>query len=292
MTRFAALLVAMVLAVPAGAQDAAPPTSERPVPRPEDAPAVPEEAPAAPRKAPSVSEIAPLGTVPLRFPPQTAGDETESAAEAGPTIAPQPGQRDLLRLDDAAQASCMVALRDLAVVFEEVEAIVPDDDVHCGILQPVSVSEIAPGVALVPPAVIRCPTALALAAWVQDFVLPAASRLDDRGALTVIENGSGYMCRRRNNQVEGALSEHAFGNAFDVMGFRFEDGPPVMIEPRRGQGSLAEAFQNAVRASACLEFSTVLGPGSNASHDDHLHLDIVERDSGFRLCEVSGAVAE
>lgn len=296
MTRFAALLVAMVLAVPAGAQDAAPPASERPVPRLENAPAVPEEAPAVPQSAPAVSEIAPLGTVPLRFPPQTASDQTDSAAEAeaeaGPTIAPRPGQRDLLRLDDAAQASCLVALREMAVVFEEVEAIVPDDDADCGILQPVNVSEIAPGVALVPPAVIRCPTALALAAWVQDFVLPAASRLDDRDTLTAIDNGSGYICRRRNNQAHGALSEHAFGNAFDVMGFRFDQGPPLMVEPRKGQGSLAEAFQNAVRAAACLEFSTVLGPGSNASHDDHLHLDIVARDSGFRLCEVSGAVAE
>lgn len=278
MMRIGAVLVAMAIAAPAGAQDAAPTASERPVPRLENAPAV--------------SEIPLLGTVPLRFPPQTASDQTDSAAEADPTIAPQPGQRDLLRLDDAAQASCLVALRELAVVFEEVEAIVPDDDVDCGILQPVNVSEIAPGVALVPPAVIRCPTALALAAWVQDFVLPAASRLNDRDALTAIDNGSSYMCRRRNNQAHGALSEHAFGNAFDVMGFRFDQGPPLVVEPRKGQGSLAEAFQNAVRAAACLEFSTVLGPGSNASHDDHLHLDIAARDSGFRLCEVSGAVAE
>ncbi|MEO6301119.1 MAG: extensin family protein, partial [Paracoccaceae bacterium] len=36
-------------------------------------------------------------------------------------------------------------------------------------------------------------------------------------------------------------------------------------------------------------FSTVLGPGSNTSHDDHLHLDIMARDNGFRLCELGGA---
>ena len=131
----------------------------------------------------------------------------------------------------------------------------------------------------------RCPTALALAAWVQDFVLPAAGRLSDRGALTAIENGSGYICRRRNDQVDGALSEHAFGNAFDVMGFRFEKGPPLRIEHSSPQGSMTDAFQAAVRATACLDFATVLGPGSNAFHDDHLHLDIIARDNGFRLCE-------
>jgi hypothetical protein len=198
----------------------------------------------------------------------------------------------VLRLDAAPYASCLAALRDKGIVYEEVAAIVPDKDADCGILQPVKVSQIAPGVALVPAAVLRCPTARALGAWVQDFVLPAAARLDGRGALTAIENGSGYMCRRRNNQVDGALSEHAFGNAFDVMGFRFEHGSPLMIGPAKAKDSLASAFQNAVRAAACLDFSTVLGPGSSESHDDHLHLDIMARDSGFRLCELSGAVQQ
>jgi hypothetical protein len=52
---------------------------------------------------------------------------------------------------------------------------------------------------------------------------------------------------------------------------------------------MAEAFQDAVRGAACMDFSTVLGPGSNASHADHLHLDIIARTSGYRLCEQSGA---
>ena len=110
--------------------------------------------------------------------------------------------------------------------------------------------------------------------------------------MTAIENGSGYTCRRRNNQVDGALSEHAFGNAFDVMGFRFELGSPVMVGPGKSQDGLASAFQAAVWASACLDFATVLGPGSNASHEDHLHLDIKARENGFRICELGAAVDE
>lgn len=263
MMRVAAMTLAMAIAMPAAAQDAAPQASARPILRPESAPKV---------------------AVPQQVAPQQAVDKSDSRTDPS-TEAKAPGQRDLLRLDDATYASCLAELRDLGVVYEEVAAVVPDDDVDCGILQPVKVSEIAPGVALVPEAVVRCPTAQALAAWVQDFVLPAAGRLSSRGALTAIENGSGYICRRRNNQVDGALSEHAFGNAFDVRGFRFEQGPPVMIEPREAQGSMAEAFQDVVRASACLDFATVLGPGSNAFHDDHLHLDIIARDNGFRLCE-------
>lgn len=202
------------------------------------------------------------------------------------------GQRDILRLENADYATCLATLDALGVDYEEVEPIVPEDDADCGILRPISVSEIAPGVTITPSAILRCPTAEALAAWAHDFVLPAASRLEDRGALTAIENGSGYICRRRNNQADGKLSEHAYGNAFDVMGFRFAEGPPIAIEPREAQGTMAESFQDAVRASACLDFPTVLGPGSNALHDNHLHFDIIARTSGYRICEQGGSTAE
>ena len=76
------------------------------------------------------------------------------------------------------------------------------------------------------------------------------------------------------------------------MGFRFAQGPSVTIGPRTAQDSLANAFQDAVRATACLDFSTVLGPGSDPSHEDHLHLDIKARDNGFRICELGGVVKE
>lgn len=266
MMRVAAMMMAVAIAAPATAQDAAPQVSVRPAPR---------------------SGNAPTASVPEQTAPQPVDDKTDSAVDQ--SSAQKAGQRDLLRLDDAEYASCLASLRKLGVVYEEVEAVVPDDDVDCGILQPIKVTEIAPGIALAPPAITRCPTAQNLAAWVKDFVVPAAARLEGRGALTAIENGSGYMCRRRNNLSDGALSEHAFGNAFDVMGFRFEQGSPLMIGSDKAQDSLASAFQGAVRATACLNFSTVLGPGSNASHDDHLHLDIMARDNGNHLCELSEA---
>ena len=270
MKRLAAVVVALVAVMPATAQDADPQAPLRPMPRHERA--------------------APVGApLPVARPQDV--DRPAPKIEAAPAIV-APGQRDLLRLDDGSHATCLATLSDLGVVYKKVKAIAPDDDRDCGILQPIEVSSIVPGVAVNPPAVIRCPTALALAQWVRDFVVPAASRLEGRGKLTLIENGSGYVCRRRNNQIDGALSEHAFGNAFDVMGFRFEHGPPVMIAPDPAKADLVQAFQDAVRAAACLDFTTVLGPGSDASHDDHLHLDIISRPSVYRLCELGGAPAE
>jgi hypothetical protein len=125
---------------------------------------------------------------------------------------------------------------------------------------------------------------VALAQWTRDFVAPAANRLG-RGDVTALRGDSGYTCRRRNNQPDGELSQHAFGNAFDLTAFAFAEGDPLSIEPRARAGTIEESFQDAVRASACMEFTTVLGPGSDAYHDDHLHLDVVERSAGFRLCE-------
>ena len=87
------------------------------------------------------------------------------------------------------------------------------------------------------------------------------------------------------NGSSGKMSEHAIGNAIDIMSFEFRGRDPVTVAPRAGNGTMDEAFQRAVRGGACLHFTTVLGPGSDASHDGHLHLDIAIRRGGYRLCQ-------
>ncbi|TFL18628.1 extensin-like domain-containing protein [Jannaschia formosa] len=217
---------------------------------------------------------------------EDASEDGEEASEDGDAVATPPGdtERAQIALSDAQYRQCLTLLDGLGATYRSVEPITPEDDPDCGILQPIEVSEILPGVALEPAATLRCPTVVALAQWTRDFVRPAADRLG-RGDLTALRGGSGYTCRRRNNQPDGKLSQHAFGNAFDVTAFAFAGGEPLPIMPRARDGTLEESFQDAVRASACMEFTTVLGPGSDEFHDDHLHLDVVERRSGFRLCE-------
>ena len=179
----------------------------------------------------------------------------------------------------------MGVLNDFGAVFTQVPALSEPDDADCGIANPIEVTEILPGVALTPAATLRCDTATALAGWVRDVVQPAARQMAERGPVVALEQGSGYICRRRNNAPDGKLSEHSFGNAIDIMAFRFAEGEPIRVEPREREGTMAEAFQRAVRAGSCLYFSTVLGPGTDASHADHLHMDIKERNGGFRLCQ-------
>jgi hypothetical protein len=101
-----------------------------------------------------------------------------------------------------------------------------------------------------------------------------------------VQLGTTYDCRGRvGDGGDAKLSEHAFGNAIDISAFTFHDGPTLPVEPRQDSGDPVESFQRAVRGAACLDFTTVLGPGSNASHNDHLHLDIAARNGGWRLCQ-------
>jgi hypothetical protein len=37
--------------------------------------------------------------------------------------------------------------------------------------------------------------------------------------------------------------------------------------------------------SACTRFSTVLGSGSDWYHEDHIHLDVMERRNNYRICQ-------
>jgi hypothetical protein len=37
--------------------------------------------------------------------------------------------------------------------------------------------------------------------------------------------------------------------------------------------------------SVCARFSTVLGPGSDWYHEDHIHLDLAQRRNDYRICQ-------
>jgi hypothetical protein len=189
--------------------------------------------------------------------------------------------REVLAETPEELSACLAELDRLGVAYEPAEPVTDPANPDCGIANPVTVSALAPGVALEPPSQMRCATAQAGARWIADVVQPLAQKLG-RGEVVAVDQGTAYLCRPR---ADGEMSEHAWGNALDVMGFRFSEGEPIPVQPRAGDGTLEEAFQRAVRAGACLDFPTVLGPGSDADHADHLHLDLKARDGDFRICE-------
>lgn len=178
--------------------------------------------------------------------------------------------------------ACERRLADQGVKFRVLPA--EDGEGSCGVAYPIDVDELPGNVAVKPDTALNCSAVEALAGWVDKSVIPAISAWDKEKNLSTVRHASTYVCRGRNNQKNAKLSEHVKGNAIDIASFEFSDGSSIEIEPRDRKGSDEEAFQKAVRFGACLHFTTVLGPGSDAYHDDHLHLDVAERRGGYRLC--------
>ncbi|WP_199260832.1 extensin-like domain-containing protein [Paracoccus binzhouensis] len=205
--------------------------------------------------------------------------ETEPADPPGPPI------HATLRESDFDYSACLLALTLLGADYSEQAPVTDPRQRDCGIDRPILLRAPLPGIEIPGGALMRCDTARHLALWLRDFVRPAAALLPDQPRLAALEPGSTYQCRATVGNDGAKLSEHAFGNAFDIAAFRFEDGTRIAVAPRKDSGDWSEAFQRAVRGTACLHFTTVLGPGANAAHDDHLHLDIKQRNGGWRLCQ-------
>ncbi len=130
-----------------------------------------------------------------------------------------------------------------------------------------------------PAATLRCSMASAVAQWVRDDVAPMVSGLDT--TLREIDNFDSYDCRGRNRVVGAQISEHGKANALDVRGFRLADGRMLSLTDR----TLAVELRDRVKVSVCARFTTVLGPGSDWYHEDHIHLDLAQRRGGYRLCQ-------
>ncbi len=179
-------------------------------------------------------------------------------------------------------ADCLAALDSRGVSYEIVPPVSDHEDDACGISAPVQIKDVSPGLGVGDP-ILRCDMSLALVAWLQDVVVPATELLEEDVTLTGVIPGTTYNCRRRNNQPDGKLSEHAFGKAFDVMGLTFDGREPLAIGPDAEGGEAA--LQKRIREEGCEIFSTVLGPGSDPAHANHLHFDIRQRDGDYRICQ-------
>ena len=143
-------------------------------------------------------------------------------------------------------------------------------------------------VSMKPAATLACPIVSALDRWLADSVQPAAMRWF--GVRVVeIKQISAYSCRGMNGNPHAHISEHAFGNALDIAAFTLADGRRVTV--RGGWRGVPEeqGFLRDVHATACQQFNTVLAPGSNSHHEDHIHVDLMRRASGRTICQPAAA---
>jgi len=135
-------------------------------------------------------------------------------------------------------------------------------------------------IALALAATLRCPMAETVARWIREEVAPAAAATFGSSVHTVV-TGTSYECRGRDRNPDAKVSEHCHANALDLRGLTLANGTAVDFTDK----SAPKEFREFIKQSACTNFTTVLGPGSDSYHENHIHVDLLERPGGYRLCQ-------
>jgi hypothetical protein len=147
--------------------------------------------------------------------------------------------------------------------------------------------------AVTPPATLACPLVSALDRWIRDGVQPAALHWFG-SPVAEIKQISSYSCREMVGSGTSSISEHAFGNALDVAAFTLADGRRITVKDGWHGSPEEQGFLHDVQGYACDVFTTVLSPGYNAAHYNHIHVDLMRRASGRHPCRpdaIPGEVA-
>ncbi|VIO70670.1 hypothetical protein CI1B_33240 [Bradyrhizobium ivorense] len=231
-----------------------------PKPRPAEAPAAAEPEPPAAKAAPSAAPAEAAK-------PAETGKPAETAKPAEPT-APQP-------------SACRQALTEEIAIAPSIP------DIHgaggCGGEDLVRLEAIVLSdkrkVAVKPAAILRCKMASAVADWIRSDIAPLVQ--GQGSAISVLDNFDSFECRGRNRVAGALLSEHGRANALDVRAFGLANGKSISLTDR----SVPRTLRETVLHSVCTRFSTVLGPGSDWYHEDHIHLDLMERRNNYRICQ-------
>lgn len=230
-----------------------------PRPRPEEAPKAPEKAPEkAPDEAPAEAEGKPS-------PDQSGADKPVEAAS------PPQKQASACRLgltEDVAIAPSIPDIRGPGACGGEdlvrLEAIVLPDKRK---------------VTVKPAAILRCTMASAIADWVRKDMVPLAASLGS--PISDLDNFDSFECRGRNRVAGAMLSEHGKANAIDIRAIKLANGQSIGLTDR----TMSREVRERVLHSVCARFSTVLGPGSDWYHEDHIHLDLAQRRNDYRICQ-------
>jgi hypothetical protein len=210
-----------------------------------------------------------------------------AAAQTVPLPRPRPAQAPAAQPAEATDveeppppSACRLRLTADLAIAPSVPALVGPGE--CGIDDAVRLEAVVlpdrARVTLSPPAIVHCTFAEAIVQWVRQDLVAAVRPLG--ASLRSIDNYSSYDCRGRNRVVGARLSEHGKGNALDMRSFRLTDGKLIgLTDPE-----VDKDFREGLRKIMCARFTTVLGPGSDGYHENHVHVDRAERHGGHRLC--------
>jgi len=255
-------------------------SDERKQARPEpsaDAEREPEPSAAVPTPTPKPDTAMPPETEPPAVAPQPP-EKPAGADDRKMLPDPRSADRPDAKMPEA-ELACRERLKTLGVEFEEHKA-ESNPEIGCSIPYPVVLKTLGKSVAIGSGTELNCQMAEAAARFAADVIQPAA-KAEFGADLKSIGQASAFVCRPRHGTRK--LSEHAFGNALDIASFTLSDGKKIEVSASPPEKDAK--FLNAVRKAACGPFKTVLGPGSDADHALHFHLDLEPRRHGGTYCK-------
>ncbi|SHE86331.1 Uncharacterized conserved protein [Loktanella atrilutea] len=279
MTRVWPAAVLVLLATSALAQG--PGATLRPALRPDSVVTIEEEGAAPPEEIVTIRPVLrPGGSIAVAEPPD---DRDVTAGPASP-LAPQLTDRPALRPAAITQRAVRQQQElargqicgDPAIQGEEIADIAGPGG--CGVIGAVRVKSVA-GIRLTEQPTIDCNTAKALRRWVTDGIVPAVG--DTGGGVAALRVVGHYTCRNRvgGSATNNKLSEHGRGRAVDIGGIQLKNGRELTVATDWNRGAAGRQLK-AMWSAACGPFGTVLGPGANAAHHDHFHVDTARYRSG------------
>ncbi len=222
-----------------------------------------------PAEAPAVEPSRPVAEKPPLAPNAPTSPPGDKPAEQATAPAPPP------------PSACRLALTEAIAIAPSIP------DIHgaggCGGEDLVRLEAVVlpdqRQVALKPAATLRCAMASEIADWVRTDIAPLTTSLGS--AISVLDNFDSFECRGRNRVVGAPLSEHGRANALDVRAFKLANGRSISLTDR----NVPREVRENVLHSVCARFTTVLGPGSDGYHEDHIHLDLMQRRNNYKICQ-------
>jgi hypothetical protein len=241
----------------------------------------------------AVSIIAAQAALAQPMPPLPPPRPPETPSPGAPPPAPQAQTAPVPTADLPPAAveveTCLAGLKAAGFEIEEAEAPQASNEL-CRIDTPVRLKAVPvptkyeTTVRLTDQPILACRFAASLGHWIGDLVAPLMAGIKGTG-LKAVRTGPGFACRNRNRAAAGKLSAHAEGLAIDIAAFEFANGSTLRIKPEAGVAP--DPALAALRTAGCGWFTTILGPGSDEAHHDHLHVDIQQHGSSdrYRICQ-------
>jgi hypothetical protein len=261
---------------------ALPPSIPLPKSRPADAPVTESEKPAAAKTAPAATDK-PIeqASSPLPKPRPADAPVTEPekpAAKPAPAATEKPAEQATAPPPPSA---CRLALTDAIAIAPSIPDIKGPGE--CGAEDVVRLEAVVLAdkrrVSVKPAAILRCAMASEIANWIRIDMASLATSLGS--VITDLDNLDSFECRGRNGIAGAKMSEHGRANALDVHDLKLANGQTISFTDR----TVSREVRESVLHSMCARFTTVLGPGSDGYHEEHIHLDLMERHNNYKICQ-------